>query len=63
MSFLGERYRNFPLNVRLLVVSRAARSIGQGITIASFTLYLHALGYGAAAIGAVLTAGLILAPP
>ena len=59
MSFLGERYRDFPLNVRLLVVSRAARSIGQGITIASFTLYLHALGYGAAAIGAVLTAGLI----
>ncbi len=45
-------------NVRLLVAARTARSVGQGVTVASFTLYLHALGYGGAAIGSVLMAGL-----
>lgn len=54
----GARFRDFPLNVRLLQMSRLARSIGQGLTVASFSLYLHALGYGGAAIGAVLMAGL-----
>lgn len=48
----------FPLNVRLLLGARAARSIGQGVTVASFSLYLHALGYTGAAIGTVLMAGL-----
>ena len=48
----------FALNVRLLLGARLARSIGQGVTVASFTLYLHALGYTGAAIGAVLMAGL-----
>lgn len=48
----------FPLNVRLLLGARTARSIGQGVTVASFTLYLHALGYSGAAIGTVLMAGL-----
>ncbi len=45
-------------NVPLLVAARTARSVGQGVTVASFTLYLHALGYGGAAIGSVLMAGL-----
>ncbi len=48
----------FPLNVRLLLATRTVRSIGQGVTVASFALYLHALGYTGAAIGTVLMAGL-----
>jgi MFS family permease len=52
-------YRDFPRNVRLLIVSRFARSVGQGVTVASFALYLHTLGFDGVAIGAVLTAGLI----
>ena len=32
--------------------------MGQGVTVVSFTLYLHALGYNGAAIGTVLMAGL-----
>lgn len=49
---------SLPLNVRLLLGARFARSIGQGATVASFTLYLHALGYTGGAIGAVLMAAL-----
>ncbi len=45
-------------NVRLLLAARAIRSLGQGVTVASFTLYLHALGYTGQAIGVVLMAGL-----
>ena len=45
-------------NVRLLLASRTVRSVGQGVTVASFTLYLHGLGYRGAAIGTVLMAGL-----
>ncbi|MGH8202701.1 MAG: MFS transporter [Steroidobacteraceae bacterium] len=41
------------------MAARAARSIGQGATIASFSLYLQALGFGGAAIGVVLMAGLL----
>ena len=52
-------YRDFPRNIRLLIVSRFARSVGQGVTVASFALYLHTLGFDGVAIGAVLTAGLI----
>src|SRR5487761_2511188 len=48
----------FPLNVRMLLGARTARSVGQGVTVASFTLYLHALGYGGAAIGSGLVAAL-----
>ena len=47
-----------PPEVRRLLAARAIRSLGQGVTVASFTLYLHALGYRGAAIGAVLMAGL-----
>jgi predicted MFS family arabinose efflux permease len=42
-----------------LLGARAARSLGQGATIASFSLYLQALGFSGAAIGAVLMAGLL----
>lgn len=45
--------------VRLLLASRAARSLGQGVTVVSFTLYLRALGYSGGAIGTVLMAGLL----
>ncbi len=39
---------------------RAARSLGQGALVAAFTLYLHALGWHAAAIGATLSAALLV---
>ena len=48
-----------PHNVRCLLAARAARSLGQGATVASFTLYLHALGFTGSAIGVVLMAGLL----
>ncbi len=48
-----------PRNVRLLIGMRAARSIGQGAMVAAFTLYLHALGWSATAIGAVLMGALL----
>jgi len=51
--------RGLPRNVRLLLAARSARSFGQGATVASFSLYLHALGYSGAAIGTVLMAGLL----
>lgn len=47
-----------PHNVRCLLAARGARSIGQGATVASFSLYLHALGFTGSAIGLVLMAGL-----
>ena len=49
---------SLPSDVRRLLATRAVRSLGQGVTVASFTLYLHALGYRGAEIGAVLMAGL-----
>ncbi|HEX7368939.1 MAG TPA: MFS transporter [Rhodanobacteraceae bacterium] len=49
-----------PRNVRLLIGMRAARSLGQGAMVAAFALYLHALGWGGAAIGAVLMAALLI---
>jgi MFS family permease len=48
-----------PPNVRRLLAARAARSLGQGATVATFSLYLHALGFSGAAIGTVLMAGLV----
>jgi MFS family permease len=48
-----------PPNVKRLLAARAARSLGQGATFASFSLYLHALGLSGAAIGTVLMAGLL----
>ncbi|MFZ1869211.1 MAG: MFS transporter, partial [Steroidobacteraceae bacterium] len=48
-----------PPNVRRLLAARAARSLGQGAMVASFTLYLQALGFSGTAIGTVLMAGLL----
>ncbi|MGH8234024.1 MAG: MFS transporter [Rhodanobacteraceae bacterium] len=48
-----------PRNVRLLIGMRAVRSVGQGTMVASFTLYLHALGWTGTAIGAVLMGALL----
>jgi MFS family permease len=48
-----------PRNVRFLLATRLVRSAGQGVTVVSFALYLHALGYSGAAIGAVLMSGLL----
>ncbi|HMN57814.1 MAG: MFS transporter [Burkholderiales bacterium] len=53
-------WSDWPRNVRLLMGMRAARSVGQGAMVAAFALYLHALGWGATDIGAVLTAALLL---
>lgn len=50
---------SLPRNVRLLIGMRAARSLGQGAMVAAFTLYLHALGWTATAIGAVLMGALL----
>ncbi|HEX7348868.1 MAG TPA: MFS transporter, partial [Rhodanobacteraceae bacterium] len=48
-----------PRNVRLLITMRAVRSVGQGAMVASFTLYLNALGWSATAIGTVLMGALL----
>ncbi len=50
--------RRLPHNVRCLLAARATRSVGQGATVASFSLYLHALGFSGTAIGVILMAGL-----
>jgi MFS family permease len=44
--------------VRWLLAARSARSVGQGVLVVDFTLYLHALGWRAAAIGALLGAAM-----
>lgn len=43
------------------MAARLARSIGQGALVVGFTLYLHALGWNAAGIGAVLSGALLVA--
>ena len=48
-----------PAVVRLMA-ARAARSLGQGALVAGFALYLHALGWAAPAIGATLSAALLV---
>ncbi|MDE1952107.1 MAG: MFS transporter [Betaproteobacteria bacterium] len=40
--------------------ARFGRSLGQGALVVGFSLYLHALNWSAASIGAVLSAGLLL---
>ena len=50
-----------PRAVPLLMAVRFARSIGQGALVVGFTLYLHALGWGAARIGALLSGALLVA--
>ncbi len=52
--------QEWPVAVRRLLAVRAARSVGQGALVVGFTLYLHALGWNAGAIGAVLSTALLL---
>jgi len=49
-----------PSAVLRLMAARAARSVGQGALVAAFALYLHALGWPAPAIGATLSAALVV---
>lgn len=42
-----------------LVATRAVRSLGQGVLVTDFALYLHALGWSSAAIGALFMGGLL----
>ncbi len=46
----------YPLVTRRLIIARALRSLGQGMMVVNFTLYLRALGWHAADIGLLLTA-------
>ncbi|HVC02719.1 MAG TPA: MFS transporter [Steroidobacteraceae bacterium] len=55
---VGARDDTLTRNVRRLLAARTVRSVGQGVTVASFSLYLHSLGYSGTAIGTVLMAGL-----
>lgn len=47
-------------SARSVILARLARSIGQGALVAAFTLYLHALRWNAAQIGAVLSGALFI---
>ncbi len=51
--------RRWPPAVKLIMGARVARSVGQGALVVGFTLYLSALGWNAAAIGALLSAALL----
>lgn len=50
------RWRGLGPVARGIVLLRAVRSLGQGLLVVDFVLYLHALGWSAAAIGALLSA-------
>lgn len=49
----------WPPAVKLVMAARFGRSVGQGALVVGFTLYLHALGWHAASIGALLSAALL----
>lgn len=53
-------YRSIPPIARGLIAVRVVRSIGQGMLGVDFVLYLHALGWNAAAIGGLLSASAIV---
>ncbi len=53
-------WRTYPLIVRRLITARALRSLGQGMMVVNFALYLKALGWHGAAIGILLTASGLL---
>ena len=50
-------FRDLHPTTRRLLMARALRSIGQGALVVDFALYLHALQWGAVAIGLLLSAG------
>ncbi|HQU16248.1 MAG: MFS transporter [Chromatiales bacterium 21-64-14] len=53
-------FSKLPRNTRRLIAARAARSVGQGALVVDFSLYLHALHWSAAVIGAVLSGALLV---
>lgn len=57
----GVSASTWPRAVPLLIGARFARAVGQGALVVGFTLYLHALGWGASGIGAVLSGALFVA--
>jgi MFS family permease len=59
MNAVRTAERGWPPAVRLVIGARFARSVGQGALVVGFTLYLSALGWNAAAIGALLSAALL----
>lgn len=59
MSSPAASDRAWPPAVKLVIGARFARSVGQGALVVGFSLYLSALGWDAAAIGAVLSAALL----
>lgn len=52
-----DAWRQYPLVVRRLVIARFLRSIGQGLLVVDFSLYLKTLGWRPVTIGLILTAG------
>ncbi len=53
-------FRDLHPTTRRLLLARALRSIGQGVLVVDFSLYLNALGWSGTAIGILLTgAGLV----
>ena len=53
-------WRRLAPTARLLIACRAARSLGQGVLVVDFALYLNALHWTAVEISAVYTGGLLL---
>ncbi len=49
-----------PPSTRLLMAARAARSVGQGVLVVDFSLYLHALRWTPSAIGVLFSTSLLL---
>ena len=52
-------YARLTREARLLIVIRAARSVGQGALVVDFALYLHALHWSAPAIGGLFMVALL----
>lgn len=57
---LGAVFRRLPLTGRLLIICRAARSVGQGALVADFAFYLAALHWTTVQMGAVYMGGLLV---
>lgn len=58
---MGAGRAAWPTAAVRLMAARLARSVGQGALVVGFTLYLHALGWRAEHIGAVLSGALLVA--
>jgi len=56
----GSAWAQISPAARRIILARAARSVGQGALVATFTLYLHALHWTAPQIGAALSGGLFV---